>query len=239
MICKNRKTRMQKPENADAKTGKRGQKNRRKRPPSSVFPFPAPGGTQQDTAGRPSSTASYLCTVIKKQYVSLKNLKGMIYYKLKQNKLTSNLVSYEKWYAVPVTGGTLDLEDLVDHMRNHNCPYSKGIILAIITDMVDCVRELVMEAKTVSITGLCNFSVGIVSKKGCEDPKDFKLSEYVEGIRLRARAIGDFTPSALSLDATLKRSQLDPTLTSGTVTDDDDQSEFEEDEDDGLTHLED
>jgi predicted histone-like DNA-binding protein len=161
----------------------------------------------------------------------------MIYYVLKQNKMTGNLVAYEKWYARPVTGESIDLDALAEHMANHNTPYSKGAIMGILTDMIACVKELVLDGKTVVVDNLAAFSVGIVNKKGCEDPADYKVSEYVEGVKLRCRAVGEFTRSSLNLEASLKRSALDPLLT-GTSTIVDDSSEFEDD-DDQLTHLED
>jgi hypothetical protein len=95
----------------------------------------------------------------------------------------------------------------------------------------------VLDGKTVVVDNLAAFSVGIVNKKGCEDPADYKVSEYVEGVKLRCRAVGEFTRSSLNLEASLKRSALDPLLT-GTSTIVDDSSEFEED-DDQLQHLED
>jgi hypothetical protein len=64
----------------------------------------------------------------------------------------------------------------------------------------------------VSLDDLANFSVAIVNKKGCENKADYKVSEYVEGVKMMVRPIGKLSNSSLNLDATLKRSALDKEL---------------------------
>jgi predicted histone-like DNA-binding protein len=133
----------------------------------------------------------------------------MIIYRLRQNQNASNPASYLKWYAFPVQGEALDMQALAEHMANHNTPYSAGTILGILTDMVSCIKEELLAGNTVRIDNLAIFSVGIQNKKGCEDKADYKVTEYVEAVKLNARAIGEVSRSKLNLDATLKRSPLD------------------------------
>jgi hypothetical protein len=94
-------------------------------------------------------------------------------------------------------------------MGNHNTPYSLGTIKGVLSDMVTCIKELIMNGNTVRIDNLAIFSVGISSKKGCEKKSDFRVSEYVEGVHLNARATGELSYNKINLDATLKRSPLD------------------------------
>ena len=71
---------------------------------------------------------------------------------------------YGKWYARVVTmGKTVTLEELAEHMAQHNTPYSEGVIRGVLTDMVNCIRELVLEGKSVKIPNLAIFSAGIKS----------------------------------------------------------------------------
>ena len=51
-----------------------------------------------------------------------------IFYKLYQNKRKGS-VTKDKWYArSAVMGKTVSLEDLAEHMSQHNTPYSEGVI---------------------------------------------------------------------------------------------------------------
>ena len=82
-----------------------------------------------------------------------------------QNKNKQSVV-YGKWFARAVTiGKTIDLDELAKHMSEHNTPYSKGAIKGVLTDMIGCVRELMLEGKAVKLEGLAIFSAGIKTKK--------------------------------------------------------------------------
>jgi predicted histone-like DNA-binding protein len=114
-----------------------------------------------------------------------------------------------KWYATPIVNETFDLDALANHMSNHNSPYSKGVITGILTDMVECIKELLLGGKQVKIDDLAIFRVSIVSKKGCENKADYKVSEYVDHIVMRSLACGALSTSNLNSDFTLKRASLD------------------------------
>ena len=77
----------------------------------------------------------------------------MILYILRQNK-NSQSAAYGKWFAYPVIEETIDLDGLAGHMANHNTPFSKGAIKGMLTDMVSCVKELLLEGKNVKIADL-------------------------------------------------------------------------------------
>lgn len=70
------------------------------------------------------------------------------------------------WYARPLIEDTFDTERLAKHMANHNTPYSEGLIKGVLTDMISCTKELILDGKNVKLDDLAIFSVGIVSKKG-------------------------------------------------------------------------
>ena len=80
-----------------------------------------------------------------------------IFYRKYQNK-NHRSPSYGKWFGrAVVLGKTVTLEDLAEHMAQHNTPYSEGVIKGVLTDMVTCIRELVLEGKSVKIPNLCIF----------------------------------------------------------------------------------
>lgn len=129
----------------------------------------------------------------------------MIRYILKQNKNMESR-AYQKWYAFPVIEETLNLDDLAEHMSNHNSPYSKGVIKGLLTDMVNCIRELLLEGKNVKVDDLAIFSIGIKNAKGgAVSEEDFSVSKNISSVKLRARATGILLSKALNLEASLKK----------------------------------
>lgn len=108
-----------------------------------------------------------------------------------------------KYFARSVVNETVGIDELAEHMANHNTPYSKGAIKGILTDMVVCIKELVLSGIAVKIDDLAIFSVGIKTK--CADTaKAFTVATNVLSYHLRARATGQFTRKQLSLAGAIK-----------------------------------
>ena len=122
-----------------------------------------------------------------------------VFYRKYQNKNRQSVV-YGKWFARAVTiGKTVDLDELAKHMSEHNTPYSKGAITGVLTDMVNCIRELVLEGKAVKLPNLAIFSAGIGSAKGgANSSEDFSTTKHIESVYMRARATGEFTRQELT-----------------------------------------
>ena len=128
----------------------------------------------------------------------------MILYVLKQNK-NEKSSAYGKFFAYPVIEETIDLDALAGHMSNHNTPYSKGAIKGMLTDMVSCIKELLLEGKNVKVADLAIFSLGIKNNGGSDTEDDFSVSKHIKGVKLRARATGELTTTSLNLEASLKK----------------------------------
>lgn len=128
----------------------------------------------------------------------------MVRYILKQIKITGNKC-FGKWFAKNVVEETIDLDGLADHMSHHHSPYSKGVIKGLLTDMIGCIKELLLEGKNVKIDDLAIFSLGIKNKDMAEKEEDFTVSKNIEGVKLKARATGDLMSKSLNLEATLKK----------------------------------
>ena len=86
-----------------------------------------------------------------------------------------------------------------------------------ITDMVACIRELVLQGIAVKIADLAILSIGIKNKAGAASEKEFTIAKNIEGLKMRARGTGDFSCLNLSLDGTLKKASA--LLGDGTTTD--------------------
>ena len=106
------------------------------------------------------------------------------------------------WYARPVINETLDLEALSKHMSKHNTPF--GVIKGVLAEMVACIKELILDGKNVKLDDLAIFSVGIVSDHGAASAAEFKVSENVAGLKLRARATGELSNAKINLEGTLR-----------------------------------
>lgn len=141
----------------------------------------------------------------------------MIQYVLKKNINEKMPNAYGKFFAYPVITQTYDIDKLVDHMASHNTPFSRGAIKGMITDMVACIRELVLQGIAVKIADLAILSIGIKNKAGAATEKEFTIAKNIEGLKMRARGTGDFSCLNLSLDGTLKKASA--LLGDGTTTD--------------------
>ena len=130
----------------------------------------------------------------------------MIFYVLKQNK-NAKSVAFGKFFAYPVIDETVDLDGLADHMSSHNTPYSKGAIKGMLTDMVSCIKELLLEGKNVKIADLAIFSLGIRNNGGAVSEDLFSVVKHIKGVRLRACATGELISKSLRLEAQLRRAK--------------------------------
>ena len=128
----------------------------------------------------------------------------MILYVLKKNK-NSKSAAFGKYFAYPVIEETVTLDGLAEHMSSHNTPYSKGAIKGMLTDMVSCIKELLLEGKNVKIADLAIFSLGIKNNGGAASEEVFSVSKNIKGVKLRARATGELIAKSLNLEATLKK----------------------------------
>ena len=127
----------------------------------------------------------------------------MIRYKIYQNQQKKGL-NAGKWFARAVSDETYDLGKLAEHMSKHNSPYSGGVIKGVLTDMVDCIKELLLDGKCVKIDDLAIFGVGIRSK-AAETLEEFSLEKNITGMRLKARATGNLSTTNLKLDSQLRQ----------------------------------
>lgn len=142
----------------------------------------------------------------------------MIQVVLKQNKNKKMPNAYGLYYAYPVVNETYDLDKLAEHMSSHNTPFSKGAIKGMLTDAVNCIRELNLQGIAVKINDLAIFSLGIKNKMGAKSIAEWSAAKNIAGVKSRARATGNLISASLNLDATIKRVDKGVTVPGG-VTD--------------------
>lgn len=105
--------------------------------------------------------------------------------------------TYGQYYGRTVDNPPLTLDELVEHMANHNTPYSPGCIKGVLTDMVKCIRHLLLDGNNVKIDNLAIFKAHIESA-GAPTLIDYDLGTHVKSIKLWAQAIGSFSRAELT-----------------------------------------
>ena len=129
--------------------------------------------------------------------------KGILKYRMVRRVNPQNRSEQPKWYAKAVQDRTIDFEGLVTHMSEHNSPYSRGVIHGVMTDMLDCVKELVLDGKSVRLGDLGLFSVGLKTK-GATSRDKWTVATHVEGVNLNVRNTKSWSNAELRKQTTLQ-----------------------------------
>ena len=78
----------------------------------------------------------------------------------------------EKVYANIQQTGVVSLDELAEHITEHNSVFSKGTIIGILTELGVCMRELILQGYKVILGTLGTFAPGI-SCEGAPTREDF------------------------------------------------------------------
>ena len=127
-----------------------------------------------------------------------------------------------KYYARVETKKTFELKDLAKHMHQHNTAFSTGLIVGVLTDMVGCIKELVLEGNVIKIEDLGLFKASVEANgltlsagakisagKGsqrtdAELQADITKQQFAVGaVKLIMQATGESTKDDMTSDATL------------------------------------
>ena len=113
--------------------------------------------------------------------------KGTLKYrKLQRTPQSGENAGKKKWYATAVTDREVDFEGFVSHISDHGSPYSRGTIHGVLMDALDHLQELILDGKSVRLSDLGLFSIGMTSK--AEDTKEKVTAASVEGVHLIVRS---------------------------------------------------
>ena len=145
----------------------------------------------------------YLCTVVRRKACAPRQVniqhstfntkkfkimeqKGTLKYrKVQRTPQTGENAGKKKWYATSVTDREVDFEGFVSHISDHGSPYSRGTIHGVLMDALDHLQELILDGKSVRLSDLGLFSIGMSSK--AEDTKEKVTAASVEGVHLIVR----------------------------------------------------
>jgi len=132
---------------------------------------------------------------------------------LYKNK-NENSPKFGRIYGRVKNSAPIGIEELAQHMSEHNTPYSKGVIKGILTDMASCIKELMLMGQPVKLADLAIFSAEVTSDSAA-DAKSFNLVEHIKNVRLLARATGIVSRKQLSDDALLEYTDLAQKIRNG------------------------
>ena len=117
------------------------------------------------------------------------------YRKIKRTPQTGENAGKELWYATVVTDREMSFEEFVDHISSHNSPYSRGTVHGVMMDMLDCMKELILDGKSVRLGDLGLFSIGMSSRG--EVSRDKVTTASVQGIHLLVKNTKNWSNSEL------------------------------------------
>ena len=122
--------------------------------------------------------------------------------------------NYGQVYGRAHNSKPIGIPELAKHMSDHNTPYSKGVIQGILTDMVSCIKELMLLGQPVKISDLCIFKAQVVSS-GADTAKDYDLRKNIKAVRLSAHATGEVSRKKLKEDSVLEFTKLAEAIRAG------------------------
>ena len=103
-----------------------------------------------------------------------------------QKCMNNKSSAYAKYYAKPVSQGTVNLDELAAHISDHGSVYTRDVVVGVMTKMVDCINELLAQGYKVKLGELGTFynSIRNDGKKAVEDPSKFDVAQ-IAGVNLR------------------------------------------------------
>lgn len=114
------------------------------------------------------------------------NSKGTLKYrKVQRTPQNGENAGKKLWYATAVSDREMDFESFVTHISEHGSPYSRGCVHGVLMDALDHLHELILDGKSVRLSDLGLFSIGMTSRG--EESKDKVSAASVEGVHLIVR----------------------------------------------------
>ena len=113
-------------------------------------------------------------------------VKGTLKYrKVERTPQVGKDAGKKKYYATAVQDRTMEFEDFVTHIAEHNSPYSRGTVHGVLMDTLDCLQELILDGKSVRFADLGLFSIGMTSRG--EDNAEKVNASSITGVHLIVR----------------------------------------------------
>ena len=136
-------------------------------------------------------------------------------------------VNYGKVYARAKNNKPIDIEGLARHIAQHGSPYTKDVIVGVLSKIAGCIRELVLDGNPVKIADLCIFTPAVTTVPA-DDVESFSLSKRTKddpestgnivNVRMLCRATGEAARKKMTADAKLGYTALAERIKKGEIT---------------------
>ena len=107
----------------------------------------------------------------------------MINYSVSARKNPRNRDEDPLFYANPQLTEVVSLEEFSNHISSHNSKYGKADVIAVLTESVDCLREMLLDGKKVQLGDMGSFSIGCFSR-GAITAEDFTPSIHIKDVHV-------------------------------------------------------
>ena len=170
-----------------------------------------------------SSALPYLCLPPEQRCdgTTFKTLQSMINYSVCMQANPADEAAAPKAYAKAQLSEVMSFSKFVRHIANHNGVYTRGTVKGVISDMCECLVEMLLEGKKVQLGDLGDFWISL-SSEGAETMEAFtaqnikavniRFTPGDEFENLRAQAVFNPVSSRAAQDATLKAEKAGSTV---------------------------
>ncbi len=145
-------------------------------------------------------------------------VKGTLKYrKVERTPQVGKDAGKKKYYATAVQDRTMEFEDFVTHIAEHNSPYSRGTVHGVLMDTLDCLQELILDGKSVRFSDLGLFSLGMSSRG--EETASKVTAQSIEGVHLILRNTKGWSNAELKKKCRIELLDNHVTVEDGTADD--------------------
>ena len=145
-------------------------------------------------------------------------VKGTLKYrKVERTPQVGKDAGKKKYYATAVQDRTMEFEDFVTHIAEHNSPYSRGTVHGVLMDTLDCLQELILDGKSVRFSDLGLFSLDMSSRG--EETAAKVTAQSIEGVHLILRNTKGWSNAELKKKCRIELLDNHVTVEDGTADD--------------------
>lgn len=139
--------------------------------------------------------------------------------------------SEPKFYASPQVTETVNMTKFCRHISEHNSKYNRADIQAVLTQSVDCLREMLLDGKKILLGDLGSFCIGLNSK-GAITPEKFNPAIHIKDVHVNWTPGESFQDLKESVEWNLVANRKAQKLLLKAITNGDNTVVLEEDDED-------
>lgn len=88
-----------------------------------------------------------------------------------------------KYYASPQVKNNVSMSEFCRHIASHGSVYSRADVQSVLAQAVDCLREMLLDGKQVSLGDMGSFKIGLNSK-GTLTPEEFNPLYHIKSVHV-------------------------------------------------------